>query len=212
MPFFNNKDTRCPGPINGNPTQGLNDKVCILTQRVFDSGISQIPIQDVNIVLTNFTPANPTYPLTFVGCNNTGSELTLTNLVVDRFEERPNFARVTTTVTVPITVNYVDANGVEGTATGAYTVNLDVIMSVPQPSVVPFEINGYGVVVCASGSISATGVLTLTGCITVILRVVAQTQLLIPTYGYATIPDAIPFTAEDVCPGTSGLPLFPTCG
>lgn len=212
MSFFNNnKDTRCPGPISGNPNQGLNDKVCILTDRVFDSGLSQVPVQDVNITLTNFNPQNPTYPLTFVGCASNGTDLQITNLVVDRFEDRPNFARVTADVLVPIVVNYVDANGVDGTATGTYSVNLDVIMSLPRPSIVPFEITAYGIVVCHSGSISSTGVLTLTGCITVILRVIAQTQLLIPTYGYCTIPDAVPYTVEDVCAGTTGLPLFPTC-
>lgn len=212
MSFFNNnKDNRCPGPINGNPNQGLNDKVCILTTRVFDSGLSQIPIQDISVTLTDFTPAEPTYPLTFVGCSNIGTDLVLNNLVVDRFEDRQNFARVTTTAVVPITVNYVDANGVEGTATGTYNVPLDVIMCIPQPSIVPFEITGFGIVVCQSGSISSTGVLTLSGCITIILRVVAETQLLVPTYGYCTIPDAVPFTVEDVCTGTTGLPLFPTC-
>ena len=144
MSFFNNnKDTRCPGPINGNPNQGLNDKVCILTDRVFDSGLSQVPIQDVNITLTNFNPQNPTYPLTFVGCASQGTDLQITNLVVDRFEDRPNFARVTATVEVPIVVSYVDANGVDGTATGTYTANLDVIMSLPRPSIVPFEITKY---------------------------------------------------------------------
>ena len=212
MPFFNNmKDTRCPGPINGSANQGLNDKVCILTNRVFDSGLNQVPVQDINVQLTNFTPANPTYPLTFVGCNSNGEDLTITNLTVDRFEDRPNFARVTATVTVPISVNYVDANGVEGTAEGSYNVPLDVIMSVPRPSIVPFEITAYGIVVCNTGAISNTGVLTLSGCITIILRVIAETQLLVPTYGYCTIPDAIPFTAEDACAGTTGLPLFPTC-
>ena len=119
---------------------------------------------------------------------------------------------MTATVTVPISVNYVDANGVEGTAEGSYNVPLDVIMSVPRPSIVPFEITAYGIVVCNSGTISNTGVLTLSGCITIILRVIAETQLLVPTYGYCTIPDAIPYTAEDACAGTTGLPLFPTCG
>lgn len=212
MPFFNNtRDTRCPGPITGNPNQGLNDKVCILTNRVFDSGLNQVPVQDILVTLTNFTPANPTYPLTFVSCNSTGADLTITNLTVDRFEDRPNFARVTATVVVPISVNYVDNNGVEGTAEGTYTVPLDVIMSVPQPSIVPFEITAYGIVVCHSGPISNTGVLTLSGCITIILRVIAETQLLVPTYGYCTVPDAIPFTVDDACQGTTGLPLFPTC-
>ena len=52
MPLFNNtRDTRCPGPICGSPSQGLNDKVCILTTRVFDSGLSQIPIQDILVIL-----------------------------------------------------------------------------------------------------------------------------------------------------------------
>ena len=42
MSFFSNFQTdKCPGPINGNPINGLNEKVCVQAQRVFDACIKQ---------------------------------------------------------------------------------------------------------------------------------------------------------------------------
>ena len=42
MSFFSNFQTdKCPGPISGNPVSGLNEKVCLQAQRVFDACIKQ---------------------------------------------------------------------------------------------------------------------------------------------------------------------------
>ena len=42
MSFFSNFHTdKCPGPINGNPINGLNEKVCVQAQRAFGVCIKQ---------------------------------------------------------------------------------------------------------------------------------------------------------------------------
>ena len=72
MSFCNNNSTidRCPGNINGNPMNGLCEKVCIQTTKIFDACMMQTSI-DSTVALTNVSPANPTLPLTFVSGSST---------------------------------------------------------------------------------------------------------------------------------------------
>ncbi len=63
MSFFCNfQSDRCPGQINGNPLNGLCEKVCIQVKKVFDACMQQTQLNDIVLPLTNFTPPNPTYP------------------------------------------------------------------------------------------------------------------------------------------------------
>lgn len=48
----------------------------------------------------------------------------------------------------------------------------------------------------------------LTVCVTVILKVLAQVEILIPSYGFCTVPPCEEF-AENVCDEFFSLPLFP---
>ena len=215
MSFFscNRTDNKCPGPIANNPTQGLAERVCIQTTKVFDSGIKQFQLQQQTITLTDLTPANPVTPLTFVSCStDTGVDTTITDLVIDRFDDRPNFARVTGNVNIPITVYYTDANGVEGRGVGIITVPQDVIMFVPQPAVIPFRVEAFGSAVCSDGTYVSGSTFTIDACVTLILKVVVTAQILIPSYGYCPIPELQDYNTE-VCAGTGDLPLYPmSCG
>ncbi|MBO4962408.1 MAG: hypothetical protein J6C97_01385, partial [Clostridia bacterium] len=103
MSFFSNfSSDRCPGPINGNPANGLCEKVCIQVNKVFDACLKQGQEDNVLIVLSQNTPENPTYPLTFVSAKSTSTEATLTGVSIDRLSDRPNFARVQATVGIPV--------------------------------------------------------------------------------------------------------------
>ena len=103
MSFFSNfQSDRCPCQITGNALNGLCEKVCIQAKKVFDSCIKQTQEEGIVLTLTDFTPANPTYPLTFVSAKSTTTKATITSLQVDRLTDRPNFARVQTTMTVPM--------------------------------------------------------------------------------------------------------------
>ena len=199
-----------PGQTN-NVMNGLCERICIQATKVFDACMNQSQIEDYSLTLTDFNPANPVTPLTFVSGNSTGSTATVTNLIITRFEDRPNFARVQATINIPVTVTYTDANNTPGTANGTISLNQDVVLYVPQPSLTPIDVIAFGSAVIASGTYnSETGGFTISACVTTILKVVAVVDVLVPSYGYCPVPPCTPFTGGDVCPGVFDLPLYPT--
>ena len=210
MSFFssNRTDNRCPGPITGNPVSGLCERVCIQTNKVFDSCRKQIQETGLSITLTDITPAGLVEPFTFVSSEPNGNAF-ITNLVVDRFPDRPNFARVTGTINVPLTVTFTDANGVTGTGNTTLTFNQDVILFVPQPSIVPFTIDVFAGVAIPDGTYSGNNIFVVDACIQIILRVVVNTNILVPSYGYCPIPPCQEFSSSDICPGFFDLPIYP---
>ena len=216
MSFFSNFQTdKCPGPINGNPVSGLNEKVCLQAQRVFDACIKQGQSDGIVLTLTDPVPADPTYPLTFISARSTTSAGTVTAFQVDRLPDRANCARVQATISIPVEVVYTDANGTEGKANATVTVNEDVILFVPQPSIMPYEVQCVVSAVAPEGTFNADGnTFTVNMCITVILKIVINVDLLVPTYGDCVIPPAQEYSQE-VCAGFFELPLYPqgnTCG
>ena len=199
-----------PGQTN-NPMHGLCERICIQTTKVFDACMLQANIEDYTLTLTDFTPANPTTPLTFVSGSSTGAPATITDLKITRFDDRPNFARVQANVNIPVTVTYTDFNNQSGSASGTITITQDVIMYVPQPSLTPIDVIAFGSAVISSGVFNeTTGGFTINACVTVILKVVAVVDVLVPSYGYCPIPPCTPFTGGDVCPGVFEMPLYPT--
>ena len=210
MSFFSNFQTdKCPGPISGNPLGGLNEKVCIQAQRVFDACIKQSQSDGVVLNITDPVPANPTYPLTFISARSTTSAGVVTAFQVDRLPDRAGCARVQATVDIPVEVVYTDANGVEGKATSTVTVSEDVILFVPQPSVMPYEVQSVVSAVSPEGTFNASdNTFTVDLCITVILKIIISVDLLVPSYGYCLIPPAQEYTRE-VCAGFFELPLYP---
>ncbi len=210
MSFFSNyQSDRCPSQITGNALNGLCEKVCVQAKKVFDACIKQTQEEGIVLTLTDFTPENPTYPLTFVSAKSTTTKATITSLQVDRLTDRPNFARVQVTMTVPMEVLYTDANGVEGRATSSTTLTSDVILFVPEPSIIPYYVEASVSIIAPEGVFDAeTNSFTVSCCVTVILKIVMEVELLVPSYGYATIPPCQEYTQE-VCSGFFELPLFP---
>ena len=210
MSFCNNNSTqdRCPGNINGNPMNGLCEKVCIQTTKIFDACMMQTSI-DSTVTLTNLTPADPVQPLTFVSGSSTSSVGTITALTVTPIADRPVLSRVTTTISIPIQIAYTDANGVAGTGTGTISINQDVIMCVPTGSVISPVIAATVNMAAPRGSYVGDNTFSITSCVTVILKVQADVNLLIPSYGYCRIPQCTEFS-QDVCQGVFDLPLFPS--
>ena len=116
MSFYSNfQSDKCPGSVTGNPLNGLTEKVCIQAEKIFDACIKQSQTDNYTLVLTDLSPADPTYPLTFVSARSTTSEATISNLNIERQTDR-HCARVQATVTIPVEVLYTDANGVDGSA------------------------------------------------------------------------------------------------
>lgn len=133
---------------------------------------------------------------------------TISNLAIDRLQDRQNCARVQCTVNIPLEVLYTDANGVEGVAKSQLTINEDVILFIPQPSVMPYNIEAVVSFVAPEGTYVNETTMTISGCLTVILKVVMEVELLVPSYGYCAIPPCQEYSHE-ICTGFFELPLYP---
>lgn len=210
MSFFSNfQSDKCPGTISGNPLNGMCEKVCIQAQKIFDACIKQVQIENYTLRVSEFTPANPTYPLTFISARSTSVGATLSDVSVDRLADRQGCARVQATVNIPVEVVYTDANGAEGVATATISISEDVLLYVPAPSIMPFKVVAEASAVAAEGSFNSEGnTFTVNACVTVILKIAIDVELLVPSYGYCAIPPAQDYSKE-VCAGFFELPLYP---
>ena len=209
MSFFTTNATdRGPGRITGNPMNGLCERVVIQAQKVFDACIRQTQEEGITLALTGFNPENPVYPLTFLSARSTTNQGTVTNIKIDRLPDRQRFARVQAAVTVPMEVVYTDANGVQGTAQSSVAIDQDIIMYIPEPSIIPFTVDAVVSIVAPEGIYVEGPTFTVTCCITMIMKIVMPVELLVPSYGYATIPPCQEYTQE-VCSGFFDLPVYP---
>ncbi|MBQ3214426.1 MAG: hypothetical protein IJB10_05450 [Clostridia bacterium] len=209
MSFYTcNRSGNCPGAMSGNPINGICEKACIQVDKVLDAGLRQIQQANVQVTLSNQIPENPTTPLTFISAVTNG-ETQVTNLTVERLTDKPNFARVSFDAVVPLLVSYTDANGVAGTGEASITIPNDVILFIPQPSVVPYRIEVFGAISSPTGAWISENVFSISTCVTLITRVLVQAEILVPSYGYCTPPAAQEFS-QDLCSGEFDLPIFPT--
>ena len=206
--FCNFQSDKCPGPINGNPLNGLCEKVCIQASKVFDACMQQSQLTDIVLNLTNLTPANPAYPLTFISAKNTTSKGTISNLVIEPLSERPHSARVKCDIIIPVSVAYTDANGVEGVGLSSVTISKDVILNIPTASIMPYTVESVVSLVSTLGTYTAINQFTIDCCVSAILKIVMEVELLVPSYGYAAIPPCQEYT-EEVCAGFFELPIYP---
>ena len=209
MSFFCNfQSDKCPGQITGNPLNGLCEKVCIEVKKVFDACMQQSQLNGIVLNLTGLTPPNPTYPLTFVSAKSTTSKGVISNLLVEPLTERENAARVKADITIPVSVAYTDANGVEGVATSSVTVTKDVILNIPAASIMPYSVEAVVSLVSTQGTYTGENQFTIDCCVSIILKIVMEVELLVPSYGYAQIPPCQEYTQE-VCAGFFELPMYP---
>ncbi len=210
MSFCNNNSTpdRCPGNINGNPMNGLCEKVCIQTVKIFDACMLQTSI-DATVALTSLAPANPTLPLNFTSGSSTSQTGTITALTITPITDRQGLSRVTATISIPVQIAYTDADGKAGTGIGSISLNQDVVMCVPTGSVITPNIAATVNVASPRGVYVSDNTFSITCCVTVILSVQAPVNLLIPSYGYCKIPPCTEFS-QDACQGVFDLPIFPT--
>lgn len=209
MSFFCNfQSDRCPGQINGNPLNGLCEKVCVQVKKVFDACMQQSQLTNVVLDITNLTPNSPTYPLTFISAKSTTSQGIISNLLVEPLAERPNSARVKADIAIPVSVAYTDASGVEGAATSTVTVTKDVILNIPSASIMPYTVEAVVSSVSTQGTYTEENQFTIDACVSIILKIVMDVELLIPSYGYCAIPPCQDYTQE-VCAGFFELPMYP---
>ena len=198
-------NTKAAGRIYGNPLCGLCESVCIEVKKIFDGCITRIGNIPYTIQLSNFTPGT-VQPYTYVTSRNSGASV-VSDLVVIPVRERRS--RLRFTVTTPITVYYTDSLGASGSATGNLVINRDIVLSVPEASVLPYFVEAATSVTGNVGAFNSDGTsVTVTPCIVQIVRVAANVEILVPSYGYCEYPEVEEFAEED-CEGVFGLPVFP---
>ena len=88
------------------------------------------------------------------------------------------------------------------------SVDKDVLMCVPEDSIIPFTLESLVSAICVSGTYVGNCTFEITVCITVVLKILAEVDILIPTYGFCEVPPSEEF-AESVCDEFFSLPLFP---
>lgn len=187
MSFYsNNCNTKRPQNLRKNGC-GPCEKILIEVRKVFDACISRDENINYVLTLTDFTPADPVQPLTFRSATNNGN-VTVTSTTVDSTDCRGNFGRVNVAFTLPITVSYVDADGTEGTATGTVSVTKCAVLQIPQSGATTIEYDVQATFLSSIGSFTDATTVSLTACIQTIIKVVADVDVLVPSYGYPCIP------------------------
>ncbi len=151
----------------------------------------------------------PMPPITFESCRSSTTEASIRNLSIERLCDRPCFARVRCTVDVPIDILFVDSRCIEYIGKGVVSVDRDVLLSIPDESIVPYTLEAMASAICVSGCFVGNNQFKMTVCVTIVLKVLADVEILVPSYGYCAIPPAEEF-ADSVCTEFFSLPLFPT--
>ncbi len=153
--------------------------------------------------------STPVPPITFESCRSSTTQAAIRNLSVERLCDRPCFARVRCTVDVPVDILFVDSRCIEYIGKGVVSVDRDVLLSIPDEAIVPYNLEAMASAICVSGCFVGNNQFKMTVCVTIILKVLADVEILVPSYGYCSIPPAEEF-ADSVCTEFFSLPLFPT--
>ena len=219
--YKNSGSTHCPCNLSGNEVfSGLNEKICIQVQRVYDSCLMQEQLKEQKVTLLSYglvpccngscgeqqenANTQPTMPITFESCRSTSTEGVIRNLSVERLCDRPCFGRVRCQIDVPIDILFTDAACREYIGRGMVTVDRDVLLSIPDESIVPYNIESMVSAICVSGTYLRNNVFELEICVTVVLKVLAKVEVLVPSYGYCEVPPCEEF-ADSVCDEFFGL-------
>ncbi len=213
MSFYSNKNAECdcsPGRVQSNCSCGVREKVCVQVKKVYDACMQQEQINCIRVALCDIRPTNerPVPPYEFVSCRSSAIKGELRDLTVQRIPDREHFARVRGIVDIPIDVVFTDACGKEFTGRACISLRKDVVLYVPCDSIIPFTVDNVVSAVCVTGEHVCDTTFDLAICVTVILKVVAEVDLLMPCYGFCTTPPCESF-AENVCDEFFGLPIFP---
>ena len=148
---------------------------------------------------------------TFESCRSSQIEGVISNLSVDRLCDRPQFARVKADVSIPIDVLFIDQRCQEWMGQSTITVSKDVLLAIPEESIVPFTLESMVSAICVSGRYIGNCRFEITVCVTVVLKILAEVEVMIPSYGFCEIPPCEEF-AESVCDEFFALPIFPRSG
>lgn len=135
---------------------------------------------------------------TFESCRSSTIKGDISNLSIERMCDRPQFARVRCTVDVPIDVLFVDQRCQEWMGRSVLHVDKDVLLCIPDDSIIPFTLESLVSAICVSGTYIGNCQFEITICVTVVLKVLAEVDIMVPTYGFCEIPPCEEYS-EAVC-------------
>lgn len=87
-------------------------------------------------------------------------------------------------------------------------VSKDVLLAIPDESIVPFTLESLVSAICVSGRYVGNCKFQITICVTVVLKILAEVEVMVPSYGFCEIPPCEEF-AESVCDEFFSLPHLP---
>lgn len=203
----NRQNSRMAGPIIGNPMNGLCERICIEVPRVYDGCVSRTQNENLTASLTDFTPQNLVPPFTYIGCVSYGNS-TISNLSISPLSESRQ-ARVKCDVNIPILCTFTDSNGITGQARGVVTIEKDIVLCVPENSVMSYSIESNANLVSSIGTFTSDTTINFTCCLVLIIKVLTIVDILVPTYGYTDYPPCMDFS-DGLCEEIFNLPLFPS--
>lgn len=177
------------------------EKTCIEVNKVFDVCMQQ---RSISSTLTVIFCGDPT-GATVTSVTNSGPGV-ISSTSITPLPGSP-CSRVSYTLTVPIIVEATTPAGHKITGTSSITFDQDLILRVPQDGVFHPEVMALAAIVGVQNSLCGC-ILTTTLCVTIITKVVADVILVVPSFGYASLPPCQEFT-EDVCSGMFNTPVFP---
>ena len=212
MSFYTYRDNAaCPAPgPTKNAADGLCERACVQVKKVYDSCMQQVQLEGATLELSDVRPRDQSFtaPLTFLSCRGVPGKTTLSDLAITPLADTDHLARVQCTMHIPIEVLFADANGREGVGSAVLNLKKDVVLYIPDESIIPFSVEAASGAVCVTGTYCGGFRFRLTVCVTAILKIVAEVELLIPSYGFCRIPPCREF-ASGVCDDFFALPVYP---
>ncbi len=179
------------------------ERICVQDERVFDSSINKFTDESREIPLT-FSSGTP---VDYVSAESTGT-VDITSQTITTIDNS-RCSRIQYTVSIPLTVTATDSSGSTITGTSTVTYTQDILLRVPHEALVPYSLECTAYVSSTIGTISSDGTTaTITACVTLIPKIIADVMVVIQTCGYANISPVEEY-GDDVCSEVFNLPVYP---
>ncbi len=183
------------------------NKVVVSVPRVLDSAF--IEIKDSNVTLsTSDVPSSAVLPFAIQEIKTSPSDTRMNNFTIEPILNRPNYYRVTANIIMPIRLTVTDSNQSTFYTYSDVTKPQDIILFIPDYNSATHTISCEGRISANVSTATKTATVFNSMYTRILIRATANTDLLIPIYGYAPINNPIYYQAET---GNDAFnqPLFP---
>ena len=164
-----------------------HENVCTCSCSACNTGISHAEAVE-NAENSPCPLPQPCGAWTFESCRSSTTKGTISNLSIERMCDRPQFARVRCAVEVPVDVLFVDQRCQEWMGQTRICVDRDVLLCIPEDSIIPFTLESLVSAICVSGTYIGNCTFEITICVTIVLKVLAEVDIMVPTYGFCQVP------------------------